>query len=113
MNAQCYRVIFNKARGMLMVVSESTRAQGKASNPASAGSSVSQTIATAQADGSSQALCYQGGRLRTLRAHVLLTLGLATMVGSSAYAADTAVIADAQAAANQQATILKTANGKT
>ncbi|WP_434353918.1 ESPR domain-containing protein [Psychrobacter sp. HD31] len=38
MNNRCYRVIFSKAKGMLVVVSEATRSQGKSSNPSQSGS---------------------------------------------------------------------------
>jgi len=117
MNAQCYRVIFNKARGMLMVVSEAARSQGKTSNASEGGSDISQVAGSSQTGtqtgvGSS----YQGGRLDNLRSQLLLALGLATIVASSvsisAHADTTNIIADRNAAANQQATILATANGK-
>ena len=114
MNAQCYRVIFNKARGMLMVVSESARSQGKTSNPTEGGSAISQVAGTSQTAGQSDGKDgYQGGRLISLRAHLLLALGLATIVGSSAYADTTNIVADRNAAAAQQATILKSSNGTT
>lgn len=114
MNAQCYRVIFNKARGMLMVVSESARAQGKKGNPANGGSTISQVAGTSQTAGQSDRQgCYQGGQLMPLRAQLLLALGLATIVGSSAYADTTNIVADRNAAAAQQATILKASNGIT
>ena len=114
MNAQCYRVIFNKARGMLMVVSESARSQGKTSNPTEGGSAISQVAGTSQTAGQTQGQgCYQGGQLMPLRAHLLLALGLATIAGSSAYADTTNIVADRNAAAAQQATILKASNGTT
>ncbi|WP_201599111.1 two-partner secretion domain-containing protein, partial [Psychrobacter vallis] len=113
MNAQCYRVIFNKARGMLMVVSESARAQGKTGNPANGGSEISQVTSSSQTAAQTNSY-YRGGQLIILRSHLLLALGLATIVVSSAYAADTTnIIADRNAAANQQAVILNTSNGKT
>ena len=118
MNAQCYRVIFNKARGMLMVVSESARSQGKTGNPANGGSEISQVAGTSQAAAQTNST-YQGGQLVALRSHVLLALGLATIVASSvsisnsAYADATSIVADRNAAANQQATILKSSNGTT
>lgn len=114
MNAQCYRVIFNKARGMLMVVSEAARAQGKTRNPAQGGSNISQVAGAPQTNSH-----YRGGRLITLRAQLLLALGLATLVVSSAginqnaHADSTTIIADRQALANQQAVILSAANGTT
>ncbi|WP_201532665.1 two-partner secretion domain-containing protein [Psychrobacter ciconiae] len=114
MNAQCYRVIFNKARGMLKVVSEAARAQGKTRNPAQGGSNISQVAGAPQTNSH-----YRGGRLITLRAQLLLALGLATLVVSSAgisqnvHADTTTIIADRQALANQQAVILSAANGTT
>lgn len=115
MNAQCYRVIFNKARGMLMVVSEAARSQGKTSNPSEGGSAVSQVAGGSQTAAQINGY-YQGGRFMPLRAHMLLALGLATMVGSvshNAYADSTNIVADRNAAAAQQATILKSSNGTT
>ena len=118
MNAQCYRVIFNKARGMLMVVSESARSQGKTGNPANGGSEISQVTSSSQTVTQINS-SYRGGQLITLRSHLLLALGLATIVGSSisnnahAHADATNIIADRNAAANQQAVILNTSNGKT
>ena len=118
MNSGCYRVIFNKARGMLMVVSEAARSQGKTGNPANSGSKISQ-VAGASQTATQINSTYQGGRLIALRSHVLLALGLATIVASSvsisnsAYADATSIVADSNAAANQQATILKSSNGTT
>ena len=110
MNANCYRVIFNKDRGMLMVVSEAARSQGKTNNPASTGSDISQVAA-----GSQTSVTAQSGKLDTLRSHLLLALGLASIVGVSniSYADNTKIIADQAAAKNQQATILNSANGTT
>ncbi|WP_201586117.1 two-partner secretion domain-containing protein [Psychrobacter jeotgali] len=118
MNAQCYRVIFNKARGMLMVVSESVRSQGKTSNPSEGGSAISQVAGGSQTSTQvSAGSRYQGGKLMTLRSHLLLALGLATIIGSSvsnsAYADTTNIVADRNAAANQQAVIINTSSGKT
>ena len=118
MNAQCYRVIFNKARGMLMVVSEAARSQGKTGNPANSGSKISQVAGASQTATQTNST-YQGGQLVALRSHILLALGLATIVASSvsisnsAYADATSIVADRNAAANQQATILKSSNGTT
>ena len=118
MNSSCYRVIFNKARGMLMVVSEAARSQGKTGNPANGGSEISQVAGASQAAAQTNST-YQGGQLVVLRSHVLLALGLATIVASSvsisnnAYADATSIVADRNAAANQQAIILKSSNGTT
>ena len=112
MNSSCYRVIFNKARGMLMVVSEAARSQGKTGNPANGGSEISQVAGASQTAAQTNST-YQGGRLIALRSHVLLALGLATIVATSAHADATSIVADRNAAANQQATILKSSNGTT
>ena len=122
MNKQCYRVIFNKARGMLMVVSESARSQGKTSNASEGGCDISQVAGSSQTSGQTNASSsnsdgYHGGKLDNLRSQVLLSLGLATIVATSvslsAHADNTAIIADRNAAANQQAIIIATSNGKT
>ena len=118
MNSGCYRVIFNKARGMLMVVSEAARSQGKTGNPANGGSKISQVAGASQTAAQTNST-YQCGQLVALRSHVLLALGLAIIVASSvsisnsAYADATSIVADRNAAANQQATILKSSNGTT
>ncbi len=114
MNAQCYRVIFNKARGMLMVVSEAARSQGKTSNPSEGGSSISQTAGGSQTTNHTNGY-YQGGQLNSLRSHLLLALGMATIISTSfstnAHADSTKIVADRNAAAAQQAAILKASNG--
>ena len=116
MNAQCYRVIFNKARGMLMVVSEAARSQGKTSNPSEGGSSISQIAGGSQTATQTKGY-YQGGQLSNLRSHLLLALGLATImstsVSHSAHADATNIVADRNAAANNQAAILQSSSGKT
>ena len=116
MNAQCYRVIFNKARGMLMVVSEAARSQGKTSNPSEGGSAISQIAGGSQTATQINGY-YQGGQLRNLRAQLLLALGLATIlstsVSHSAHADATNIVADRNAAANNQAAILQSSSGKT
>ena len=122
MNKQCYRVIFNKARGMLMVVSEAARSQGKTSNAGEGGSDISQVAGTAQINSqtaghtsafTSDSSCYQSGKLITLRSHLLLALGLATIVATTAHADATNIVADRNAAANNQAVIINTSSGKT
>jgi len=101
-----------------MVVSESARSQGKTGNPANGGSKISQVAGASQTAAQTNST-YQGGQLVALRSHVLLALGLATIVASSvsisnsAYADATSIVADRNAAANQQATILKSSNGTT
>ncbi|MBE0440782.1 filamentous hemagglutinin N-terminal domain-containing protein [Psychrobacter sp. FME13] len=114
MNAQCYRVIFNKARGMLMVVSEAARSQGKTSNPSEGGSSISQTAGGSQTTTHTNGY-YQGGQLNSLRSHLLLALGMATIISNSfstnAHADSTKIVADRNAAAAQQAVVLQASNG--
>src|SRR5690606_10232334 len=93
MNKHLYRVIFNKARGLLMVVAENVSSDGKAGgcvagSPAGAGSgSVSVT-------------------LDPLRFAFMLALGL-VLPGAAA----AAIVADASAPAGQQPTVITTANG--
>jgi filamentous hemagglutinin len=99
---------------MLMVVSEAARSQGKTSNPSEGGSAISQIAGGSQTSTQVGAMSrYQGGRLITLRSHVLLVLGLATVVATSAHADATNIVADRNAAANNQAAILQSSSGKT
>ncbi len=122
MNKQCYRVIFNKARGMLMVVSEAARSHGKTSNTSEGGSNISQVAGSSQINSqtaghtdasNSNSSSYQSSKLITLRSHLLLALGLATIVATTAHADATNIVADRNAAANNQAVIINTSSGKT
>ncbi|MBS9424604.1 filamentous hemagglutinin N-terminal domain-containing protein, partial [Photorhabdus caribbeanensis] len=89
MNKHLYRIIFNKARNMLMVVADiATSGQGS-------------TVRRRSRRQSPQCLC----RLTALR----LSLLLAT--GSISLTAQANIVADGQAPGNQQPTILNSANG--
>src|SRR5690606_27828110 len=93
MNKHLFRVIFNKARGLLMVVAENVRS-GKKSGASTAGSSAS-------ASGGGFAVT-----LDPLRYALMLVLGL--ILPNAALAA---IVADASAPAGQQPTVITTANG--
>lgn len=90
MNKNLYRIVFNKARGMLMVVGElATSAHGTAS-PSSA---------------PCQMLPCRICTLSRLQLALLLSLGCISQAASAA------VVADGQAPGNQQPTIISSANG--
>jgi len=90
MNKNLYRIVFNKSRGMLMVVGElATSAHGTAS-PSSA---------------SCQVLPCRTCKLSRLQLALLLSLGCISQAPSAA------VVADGQAPANQQPTIISSADG--
>ncbi|WP_391528553.1 hemagglutinin repeat-containing protein [Photorhabdus akhurstii] len=89
MNKHLYRIIFNKARNMLMVVSDiATSGQGS-------------TVRRRSRRQSSQCLC----RLTTLRLSLLLATGCISLTTQAN------IVADGQAPGNQQPTILNSANG--
>src|SRR5690606_14936002 len=92
MNKHLFRVIFNKARGLLMVVAENVRS-GKKSGASTAGSS-------ARASGGIAVT------LQPLRDALMLVLGL--LLPNAAVAA---IVAEASAPAGQQPTVITTANG--
>ncbi|WP_047761821.1 hemagglutinin repeat-containing protein, partial [Neisseria arctica] len=95
MNKTCYKVIFNKKRGMMMAVAENTTRDGKNVQDSEA----------AVSDGLSQgAAKFQ---MHTAAFSVLLAVGSAVMV--PAYAAG--ISADKSAPLSQQPTVLQTANG--
>lgn len=101
MNNRCYRVIFSKAKGMLVVVSEATRSQGKSSNASVGGSdnNISKV--------GSQTSYY--GKYAAISASILISLGLAMPTQT---VAETKIVADNSAPSSQQATVLNTASGK-
>ena len=105
MNSRLYRVIFNKNLGRLIVVSEKTVAQGKAGSQG--GHDNSHSTADSQAWGM-VGYCY--GKWLSLTAAVLVSLGTAQWAHADV---QTQVIADSNAAKNEQATILTTASGIT
>ncbi|OOS02352.1 hypothetical protein B0189_10895, partial [Moraxella cuniculi] len=65
MNRLCYRVIFNKNLGQLIVVSEKTRSQGKSSQTTKTSRSLVFSVAAGTGFG-----------LKTLSLSLLLSLGL-------------------------------------
>ncbi|WP_312242163.1 filamentous hemagglutinin N-terminal domain-containing protein [Pantoea sp.] len=90
MNKQCYRVVFNQARGLLMVVAEIAKSQRSVSCPASGVAHISsQRIA----------------KLKRLSFSLLLVLGYVS------FPADAGIVADGAAAGNLQPTLTQTANG--
>ncbi|MGL5423329.1 MAG: filamentous hemagglutinin N-terminal domain-containing protein, partial [Serratia fonticola] len=90
MNKNLYRLIFNQARGMLMVVPDIAGAgrAGGASSPSGTGHTLSQMI------GKVHGLCFA----------VLLALGAIQPVQAN-------IVADGSAPGNQQPTIISSANG--
>ncbi len=97
MNKHLYRVIFNKARGLLVVVAEIARAQGKGSGNDNRGKVCQQT--------QSQPLFFA---LPMLPIAIGVALGSVLLTMSPAHAE---VIADPSAPKTQQATVLRTGNG--
>jgi len=89
MNKNLYRLIFNKARGMLMAVPEIARSGRAGSSPSSGtGHTLSQLI----------------GKVKGLSFALLLALGAVQPVQA-------AIVADGRAPGNQQPTIVGSANG--
>ncbi|AYU97689.1 filamentous hemagglutinin N-terminal domain-containing protein (plasmid) [Enterobacter cloacae] len=90
MNKNLYRLIFNQARGMLMVVPDIAGAgrAGAASSPSGTGHTLSQMI----------------GKVHGLSFAVLLALGAIQPVQAN-------IVADGSAPGNQQPTIISSANG--
>jgi filamentous hemagglutinin len=97
MNKQCYRIIFNKTRGLLMAVAESTNNDGKS---------------TGTTEGSSYASskCNSSSILATVRQ---ITFALWSMMGLVMLPAalQAQVVANPKAPANQQPTVLTAPNG--
>ncbi|MBD8162199.1 two-partner secretion domain-containing protein [Erwinia persicina] len=92
MNKNLYRVIFNKARGLLMVVAENGRGHGKGPAVSGEGHTLSQLI----------------GQLSPL---AFFTLGVLGMVALVPQAQAAGIAADGKAPAGQQPMVGKTANG--
>lgn len=92
MNKNLYRVIFNKARGLLMVVAENGRGHGKGPAASGEGHTLSQLI----------------GQLSPL---AFFTLGVLGMVALLPQAQAAGIAADGKAPAGQQPMVGKTANG--
>ncbi len=94
MNKHLYRIVFNKARGLLMVVAENVSAQGKApGNTQAPGHGAGQCIAT----------------LGRLRFAVMGALGLVSLSAAPAWAAG--IVADPSAPAGQRPMVMESANG--
>ncbi|CAL60680.1 conserved hypothetical protein; putative haemagglutination activity domain [Herminiimonas arsenicoxydans] len=95
MNKHLYRIAFNQARGILMVVAENTTTQGKgdAAPVASSGKQVADLP------------CMQ---MKTISFAAKLVVGVMSLSMPLAYAQ---IVADPNAPGNQRPTILQTANG--
>ena len=96
MNKLCYRIVFNKRRGLLMAVQENASSQGKGRGQSGAASS-----------GGAR----PGPMTPRLRG---MTLALLAVMGGSAAMMQMAaaqIVADPNAPGRQQATVLNTANG--
>nr|WED68984.1 filamentous hemagglutinin N-terminal domain-containing protein [Pectobacterium colocasium] len=91
MNKNLYRIIFNKARGLLMVVSEINRGQGK-SGANGAGHTLSQLI----------------GRMKPAAFLTMTALGLVTLAPQALAAG---IVADKSAPGGQQPNVMQSANG--
>ncbi|MEI7352047.1 ESPR-type extended signal peptide-containing protein, partial [Pectobacterium parmentieri] len=91
MNKYLYRIVFNRARGVLMVVSELCRGCVKHSAPLGLGPTLSQIT----------------GRLSPLTFLLLGVMGFVTL----APVAQANIVADGNAPGNQKPNILQTANG--
>jgi filamentous hemagglutinin len=97
MNKHCYRILFNKARGMRMVVAESATSLGKATGETSGNAVVKPT---------SPGLV---GTLRPVAFSLMLAWGAVAMLPIAAQAAG--VVADSTAPKAQQPVILNAGNG--
>ncbi|MBQ4776496.1 hemagglutinin repeat-containing protein [Pectobacterium versatile] len=91
MNKNLYRIIFNKARGLLMVVSEINRGQGK-SGANGIGHTLSQLI----------------GRMKPTAFLTMTALGLVTLAPQALAAG---IVADKSAPGGQQPNVMQSANG--
>ncbi|SMB21507.1 putative hemagglutinin-related protein (fragment) [Sterolibacterium denitrificans] len=100
MNAHCYRIIFNKRRGLLMAVAETAPSRGKAR-------SVTTTVAT-----SGKHPRRLSARLKPLARLVWRALGWASCLGGLLVsAAHAQIVADPGAPGNQRPTVLNAFNG--
>ena len=97
MNKRCYRIIFNKARGILMAVAETTISQGKASGTTSGNVSAPDTR-------------HNSPLIATVRA---LTFAVWSMLGLVMWpvSSQAQIVANPNAPGNQRATILSAPNG--
>lgn len=95
MNKHLYRIIFNKARGLLMVVAENATRDGKAPGT---------TVGQAKSGGADRCVA----TLLSLRLSLMTALGLVALAAPNAWAG---IVADERAPANQRPTVLNAANG--
>ncbi|WP_236433105.1 hemagglutinin repeat-containing protein [Pseudomonas syringae] len=95
MNKHLYRIVFNKARGLLMVVAENVASQVKAPG--------TRASRTAVAPGCT-------ATLGPLRFALMTAIGLVSLSVVPAWAAGT-IVADPSAAAGQRPTVIESANG--
>lgn len=98
MNRQCYRVIFNKARGMLMVVSEAAKSQTKAAGERSGAAASTASL-----------LLKKPSELSVLTLSCLMVT--APLYSQIAQAADSQVSVDKTASLATRPTILAATNG--
>lgn len=100
MNKQCYRVVFNKARGMMMVVSEVTKSQNK-----KAGNSSGKKSPSAKSDS-------QSGTNISYHRLAMAILCCQSMIYTQVQAANSQIQNTASSVpAAQRAALLKAANG--
>lgn len=96
MNKHLYRIIFNKARGIMMAVAENVSAQAKGEATSSASGVIKPMM---------EQICL---RLKSISFAAKLTAGVMTCIMPIAHAQ---IIADPTAPNNQRPTIVQTANG--
>ncbi|MBD9398679.1 hemagglutinin repeat-containing protein [Pseudomonas sp. PDM11] len=93
MNKHLHRIIFNKARGLLMVVAENVSSQGKAPGTRDASGTINHCIAT----------------LQPLRFALMGALGLVSLAATPAWASG--IVADPNAPGSQRPNVMQSANG--
>ncbi|CAM3889789.1 hemagglutinin repeat-containing protein [Ectopseudomonas alcaliphila] len=93
MNKHLHRVIFNKARGLLMVVAENVSSQGKAPGTRDASGAIHGCVAT----------------LQPLRFALMGALGLVSLAVTPAWAGG--IVADPNAPGGQRPHVIESANG--
>lgn len=93
MNKHLHRVIFNKARGLLMVVAENVNSQGKAPGTREAAGTSGSCVAT----------------LAPLRFALMGALGLVSLAAMPAWA--NGIVADPNAPGSQRPNVMESANG--
>lgn len=96
MNKHLYRIIFNKARGIMMAVAENVSAQAKGEATSSASGATKPLM---------EQICLQ---LKSISFAAKLTAGVMTCIMPIAHAQ---IVADPTAPNNQRPTIVQTANG--